>query len=174
MCWIKDANSMSTPAQSYQATTVQLPKAIEVTRYLTRFLRCNIEVEPMTAVAANALVYGGIYHAGDCVPMGACAADLGFAVYDAAALSMVPPAASAEQFKKHTLDAVLSENFAKVLNVLTRLFVVPNEGRVALLKTVISPVALPVAPCAAGTHADFAVEIPRYGPSVLSFRTMVP
>ena len=66
------------------------------------------------------------------------------------------------------LDEMLEENFAEVLNVLARIFVVAESTRMTLLEPVFPPRALPVAPTpgpapAAILRGDYRIDIDGYG-----------
>jgi hypothetical protein len=147
---------------------IKLPTAFQVGECIRKITRRETSVTLLAKPGAAKLLYGGTFHGGDRTVMAMCAADIAFAAYSGAALSLIPGESAQERVKAGVLDEMLQENFAEVLNVLTRIFVVPETTRVALLEPIFPPRAMPqtleLADAAARVQrADFEIEISAYG-----------
>lgn len=145
----------------------------EFAKALSMLLRRDVKARPMTAPPPTAkLRIGGIYQRGDGTELGVVAVDLNFAARSGAALSMVPADVAAEQIRAGALDEILRENFAEVLNVLSRAFVAEDNGRVALKAAVFPPQPLPEPAPGQKGGASFEVDIAGYGAGVVSLRIL--
>lgn len=150
----------------------QLPQAHQLATYLGRLLRRDVEAKLLSKPAPGKLAYAGTFHGGERTVIAMCAADLRMAAYTGAALSMIPPDAAQEQVATGALDETLSENFAEVLNVLARVYVVPESRRVTLLQSIFPPAAAPASidgvPAGQVKRADFEVTLDGYGTGLLT------
>lgn len=151
---------------------IQLPQANQLASYLGRLLRRDVEAKLLAKPAAGKLAYAGTFHGGERTPIAMCAADLRLAAYTGAALSMIPPDAAQEQVDAGALEETLAENFAEVLNVLARVFVVPESHRVTLLSSIFPPAGVPATlegvPPAQVKRADFELTLDGYGSGLLT------
>lgn len=150
-----------------------LPNADQAARQLKLLLRRAVDVSVVPAPAKGALALAGQYRCDDGGVVGHCAADLAFAARAGAAFSLIPADAAADAIKQRALDDTLRENFAEVLNVVSRLFVPTQGQRVTLRETFLPPTAPPAeALPVAGTPGGvcFKVDIDGYGEGLLSLR----
>lgn len=96
-----------------------------------------------------------------------CIADLKFACYLGAALSMIPAAAANESIKRNDLPQNLLENYSEVLNVMSRLVNSSTTPHLRLGKVHIVPGDLPEAVLKAmefpSLRRDFVATISGYG-----------
>ena len=149
-------------------TLIRLPTAFQVGECVRKLTRRDVEGTLLAKPAATPLPYGGTFHGGDRAVVAMCAADLAFAAFTGAALSLIPAESARERMAAGALDEMLEENFAEVLNVLARIFVVAESTRMTLLEPVFPPRALPVAPTPGPTPAailrgDYRIDIDGYG-----------
>lgn len=147
---------------------IKLPTAFQVSDCIRKITRRETSVTVLAKPGAAKLLYGGTFHSGDNVVVAMCAADIAFAAYSGAALSLIPGESAKDRVRAGVLDEMLQENFAEVLNVLTRIYVVPETVRVALLETVFPPQSMPqtleLADASAQVvRADYEIEISAYG-----------
>ena len=151
---------------------IKLPNANQLAFSIGKLTRRSVEATLLAKPAAVKLPYGGTFHGGDKTMIAMCAADLAFAAYTGAALAMIPADAAEERIKAGALDQDLEENFAEVLNVLTRVFIVPDTHRVALIGAISPPNALPAtiegAAAASVKRADFELDLDGYGRGYLT------
>lgn len=148
-----------------------LPTAIEIERHLHKLVHREVSCAAKPPKSPIKPVAAGLYHGGDGRVIAACAADLPLAACLGACLSIMPSEVAQDAIRAGRLDEILAENFAEVLNVVSRLFTRPLDGRVALLKAIVDPAAVPgeLAPLATGTkQALFSVEIEGYGSGMFS------
>lgn len=150
----------------------KIATAQEFSKALSVLLRREVKVKASTPPPAARLKIGGTYRYGDGRVLGSVAVDLPFAARSGAALSMIPPDVAAEQIRAGELDEVLRENFAEVLNVLSRAFVAEGDGRVALQAAIFPPQAMPETKAAPGSSASFDVDIAGYGGGSVSLRVL--
>ena len=113
----------------------------------------------------------GVFVSDTGVPIALCGADLNLAANWGAALSMLPPAAAKEAVKSRELTGVMIDNSREIMNIATRL--VMSDSSVHLKLEQIYPVkALPAAAAALwqkpGAHAEFQVQVPKYGGGMLT------
>lgn len=148
---------------------VTLPTADELSQSLSALLRRDVRARPMK-VAAKGLPIAGTYVGGDGTPVGLVGADIAFAAYSGASFSLIPADTAQEAVDEKALGETLCENFAEVLNVLSRLFAVSGGGRVALKTTVFPPAAVPAQTATASV--SFEVEVEDYGSGVLSLSAL--
>jgi hypothetical protein len=148
----------------------KIATAPEFARALSMLLRRDVKAKPVAAPPATKMKMGGIYQRGDGRVLGSIAVDLDFAARSGAALSMIPADVAGEQIRKGALDEMLRENFAEVLNVLSRAFVADGDGRVALKTAVFPPQLLPAQTTPAKVGASFETEIAGYGTGLVSLR----
>lgn len=147
---------------------IKLPTAFQVSECIGKITRRETTVKVLPKPGPAKLLYGGTFHSGDRTVVAMCASDLAFAAYSGAALSMIPGESAQEHVKAGALDETLRENFAEVLNVLTRIYMVPETTRVALLETILPPRSMPQTLEPDGTagrvwRADYEIEISAYG-----------
>lgn len=148
---------------------IKLPSAFQVSECVRRLTRRETEVTVLAKPSATVkLPYAGTFHGGDRAVVAMCAADLAFAAFTGAALSLIPAESAQERIRTGALDEMLQENFAEVLNVLARIFVVPETARMTLLETVFPPRAVPATLEVAGApanvaRADYRIDIDGYG-----------
>lgn len=119
------------------------------------------------------LLYGGTFYSGTKTPIAMCAADLAFAAYAGAALSMLPGDVANDQIKTGALDEILEENYAEVLNVLARIFVVEDTTRMTLLEAIMPPKVMPSGLVTEGEpvkirRADYEIKVTGYGKGTLA------
>lgn len=108
-----------------------LPALTEIESLLKTFFRRDLEVSSGTAPASPGL-YAGTYVCGDGREVAAVRADLAFAASSAAAFALIPARVAQESISAGQLDEVLSEIYAEVLNVLSRLLANRDSQRVTL------------------------------------------
>lgn len=147
---------------------IKLPTAFQVSECIRKITRRETAVMVLAKPGPAKLPYGGTFHGGDRTVIAMCAADIAFAAYSGAALSLIPGESAQERVKAGVLDELLEENFAEVLNVLTRIYVVPETARVALLEPIFPPRAMPQTleledVSATIVRADYQVDISAYG-----------
>ncbi|RYF75318.1 MAG: hypothetical protein EOO22_05100 [Comamonadaceae bacterium] len=157
---------------------IKLPTAFQVSECIGKITRRETTVKVLPKPGAAKLLYGGTFHSGDKTVVAMCAADLAFAAYSGAALSMIPGESAQEHVKAGALDETLRENFAEVLNVLTRIYMVPETTRMALLETILPPSAMPQTmqpgnAAAQVVRADYEIEISAYGKGYLALWSQV-
>jgi hypothetical protein len=148
---------------------IKMPRAFQVSECVRRLTRRETETTLLARPSATVkLPYGGTFHGGDRAVVAMCAADLALAAFTGAALSLIPAESAQERIATGVLDEMLQENFAEVLNVLARIYVVPESARMTLLETIFPPRAVPAtlegaAPGAAVLRADYRIDIDGYG-----------
>lgn len=147
---------------------IKLPTAFQVSECIRKITRRQTSVTVLARPGEAKLLCGGTFHGGDKTVIAMCAADIAFAAYSGAALSLIPGESAQERVEAGVLDEMLQENFAEVLNVLTRIYVVPEAARVALLEAIFPPRAMPqtLEPGDAATQVlrtDYEIEIDAYG-----------
>jgi hypothetical protein len=114
-------------------------------------------------------VYLGAHDA----PVGLLVCSIQAAAYLGAALSLLPKPVAEDAIKRGALDDSLLENFREVANICSSLFAEQIGGRVHLdsvLNKVIAAPAAYKALLASTNRADVSVDIPNYGPGVISVR----
>ncbi len=147
---------------------IKMPTAFQVSDCVRRLTRRETTVTVLAKPAAAQLPYAGTFHGGDRKVVAMCAADLAFAAFTGAALSLIPAESAQERIRTGVLDEMMQENFAEVLNVLSRIFVVTETTRMTLLEPILPPCAVPttLAPGVAATsilRADYEIDIGGYG-----------
>jgi len=148
---------------------IKMPSAFQVSECVRRLTRRESEVTVLAKPSATVkLPYGGTFHGGDRAVVAMCAGDLAFAAFTGAALSLIPAESAQERIRTGVLDEMMQENFAEVLNVLSRIFVVTETTRMTLLEPILPPCAVPttLAPGVAATsilRADYEIDIGGYG-----------
>ncbi len=152
---------------------LKLPTAFQVSECFRKITRRETSVTLLAKPGTAKLLYGGTFHSGDRTVIAMCAADIALAAYAGAALSMIPGESAQERVTAGVLDEMLQENFAEVLNVLTRIYVVPETARVALLEPIFPPNEMPrtlvlADPSAPIVRADYEIEISGYGTGYLA------
>lgn len=150
---------------------IRLPNAAQLSQYWTKLLRRDVEAKDMRAPVLSKFTHGGTYHDGTGTLIGGCATDIALAAYASAAFCLIPSDVAQESIQGRALDETLSETFAEMLNVMTRVFVAPADARIALLETCLPPAVLPAVitgpRTAPATAAAFEVEIDGYGKGML-------
>lgn len=144
--------------------TSKLPALETVAQTLKAFVRREVEVT-LAPAGSVSLPLAGIYHDGSQRPVAACLSDITFAATSAAAFALIPARVAAESTAARALDESLSEIFAEVLNVMSRLFTSHDSERVTLREKFLPPQALPaqLGMIAAGDRLDLAIDIDGYG-----------
>ena len=146
----------------------QLPQAHQLATYLGRLLRRDVEAKLLPKPAPGKLAYVGTFHGGERTVIAMCAADIAFAAYAGSALSLVPPDVAESNIRAGALD----EAVAEVLNVLARVYVVPESRHVTLLQSIFPPAAAPASidgvPAGQVKRADFEVTLDGYGTGLLT------
>lgn len=150
----------------------KIASAQEFAKALSMLLRRDVKAKTASPPPPARLKIGGIYKYGDGRVLGSVMVDLNFAARSGAALSMIPPDVAAEQIRAGELEEVLRENFAEVLNVLSRAFIAEGDGRVALQTAVFPPQPMPGAAVAAKASASFDVDISGYGSGLVSLHVL--
>lgn len=151
----------------------KIASAQEFAKALSMLLRRDVKAKPAaSSPPASRMKFGGIYRHGDGTVLGSVLVDIGFAARSGAALSMIPADVAAEQVRAGTLDEVLCENFAEVLNVLSRAFLPEAGGRVTLQTAVFPPQTMPDPGAAAKASASFDVDIAGYGNGTVTLRVL--
>lgn len=151
----------------------KIASAQEFAKALSVLLRRDVKVKPAAPPPPAArLKFGGLYKHGNDTVLGSVMGDIGFAARSGAALSMIPADVASEQIRADALDEVLRENFAEVLNVLSRAFVAEGDGRVTLQTTVFPPQTIPEQAAPAKSSASFDVEIAGYGNGAVTLRVL--
>lgn len=150
----------------------RIATAPELARALTMLLRREVKVKPAVSAPAARLIIGGTYKDGNGKLLGSVAVDLGFAAHAGAALSMIPADVAREQIRAGALDEFLRENFAEVLNVLSRAFFADGDGRVTLEAAVFPPEPTSALTAAAQATGNFQAEISGYGEGLASLRLL--
>jgi hypothetical protein len=95
------------------------------------------------------------------------------AAYLGAALSLLPKPVAEDAIKRGALDDALLENFREVANICSSLFAEQAGARVHLDTVLNKVIAAPPAYknlLASPNRADVSVDIPNYGPGVISVR----
>ncbi|UST52440.1 hypothetical protein NF681_00185 (plasmid) [Comamonadaceae bacterium OTU4NAUVB1] len=147
---------------------IKLPTAFQVSDCVRRLTRRDATVTVLAKPATAKLAFAGTFHSGDGLLVAMCAADLALAAYTGAALALIPADSAQERVRSGALDEMMQENFAEVLNVLSRIFVVPETTRMALLEPIFPPRAVPEmlelgVPGTSILRADYAIDIGGYG-----------
>ena len=148
---------------------IKMPSAFQVSECVRRLTRRETETTLLARPSATVkLPYGGTFHGGDRAVVAMCAADLALAAFTGAALSLIPAESAQERIRTGVLDEMLEENFAEVLNVLARIYMVPESTRMTLLETIFPPRALPATPEPGNSsvmvlRADYRIDIDSYG-----------
>jgi hypothetical protein len=151
----------------------KIASAQEFAKALSVLLRRDVKVKPAAPPPPAArLKFGGLYKHGNGTVLGSVMGDIGFAARSGAALSMIPADVAAEQIRTDVLDEVLRENFAEVLNVLSRSFVPEDDGRVTLQTAVFPPQTMPEPAAATKASASFDVDIAGYGRGTVTLRVL--
>jgi hypothetical protein len=132
-------------------------------------LAASPKFEPGFSKAAVVAVYTG---AGD-EPVGLLVCSVQAAAYLGAALSLLPKPVAEDAIKKGALDDNLLENFREVANICSSLFAEQAGARVhlqAVVNKVVAPIAAYKVLFASPNRADVTLEVPGYGPGVISVR----
>lgn len=152
-----------------------MPNSDEVAHALSALLRREVLVRIVHKAPADRLMFGGLYHGGGTDTVATVAADIDFAARAGACFSLIPPDAADECVERGALDESSRENFAEVLNVMSRLFAPKSGGRVALQTVICPPDRLPAAALAApaaGRGGHFEIDIDGYGAGFISLRAL--
>lgn len=151
-----------------------LPTPKEVSKALTVMLRRNV-----TAVAAPVKPAGiktaGLYSSSNTnTTVAICMADIPFAAYAGAALSMIPAGAAQDCIKANELDEMMQDNFGEVLNMCSRLFGEQDNKRIVLTNKIFPPSALPndvnQSLSEGANKLDLEIEIDGYGKGSIAMR----
>jgi hypothetical protein len=142
-----------------------LPDAVHLRHHLEMLFGDGLEVHPAATLGADA-PYCGAYRNNAEEPVAVCLCDKAFAAYAGAALSMLMPNDARKAAEHGTLTDVMRANLYEVMNILSSLFM--NEHTQHLrMREMSTPATMDAAVKAIATapssHADFKVEIPRYG-----------
>lgn len=103
--------------------------------------------------------------------VGLCGADIDFAAYSAAALSMMPAAVAQEQISAGALNDIMKDNYYEVMNICSKLFMNDDTAHLRLSKSLPdeSGPELVGQLNGAATHKSFILDIPKYGKGVIDF-----
>jgi hypothetical protein len=152
-----------------------LPTADIVADTLSKMLRRTVRAKTTPAKASLAKL-AGLYRSKDDTPVAACMTDIPFAAYSGAAFSMIPADAAKDSIKAGALDEGMQDNFAEVLNMLSRLFADQGNHRIALQAKSFPPAALPELASKAlsggGKKLDLEIDIDGYGKGLLMLRVI--
>jgi len=142
-----------------------LPSNDVVEQTLSAFVRREVFVKVAPPGGAP-LKFAGVYHDSSHQLVAACFADVAFAAASAAAFALIPAPVAREAAASGTLDESLTEIFAEVLNVLSRLFTSNDSQRITLRDKYLASGSIPadVQACASGPNSlDLLVDIDGYG-----------
>ncbi|MFZ1829849.1 MAG: hypothetical protein WAW42_14050 [Candidatus Competibacteraceae bacterium] len=155
-------------------TTFILPKAADLSKTLVMLFGGNVPATPGKAVdtkpASSSLIASYIDDDNKVVAAFAC--DIPFAANAGCALSMMPASAAKDAIKTKKLEAAMIDNLYEVANILSTLLM--NDKTPHLRVATLYPEASKIPPevremlNGARGHADFTVNIPRYGNGCLS------
>jgi hypothetical protein len=155
---------------------LNLPTAQQLAQSIGTLLRREVEAKAVPLPGPGKLIAGGLYHDGTGKAIATVAVDLTLAACSGAAFSLIPAEAALECVRNKALDETLQENFAEVLNVMSRLFPSTTNDRVTLQTTYFAPTALPAqataAPVAPIKGAHFEVDIDGYAKGLISLRLL--
>lgn len=144
------------------------PTNMAILNYLQMLFGDDVKVDKGTSVAP-AKGFIGTFVDDEGQVVGGCVADINFAAYAGAAMSMLPKGAADDAIKSKDVTEVMTGNLGEVFNILSR--VVMDEGSDHLrYREVLSPEA---DADVAGTlkalsENAFAISIPKYGKGQLS------
>lgn len=155
-------------------TTFVLPKAADVSKTLAMLFGGNVPATPGklldTKPASSNVLVSYINDNGKVVAAFVC--DVPLAANAGCALSMMPANAAKEAIKTKKLESAMLDNLYEVANILSTLLMNDKTPhlRVATLYPDISKIPPEVREMlsAAKGHADFTVNIPRYGNGCMS------
>ncbi len=155
-------------------TTFILPKAADISKTLVMLFGGNVPATPGKPVdtkpSASNLVASYVDDNGKVVAAFAC--DIPLAANAGCALSMMPASAAKEAIKTKKLEPAMLDNLYEVANILSTLLMNDKTPhlRVATLYPEVGKIPPEVREMLSGAkgHADFTVNIPRYGNGCLS------
>ena len=144
------------------------PTNMAILNYLQLLFGDDVKIEKGTTLAP-AKSYIGTFVDDDGKLVGGCVADINFAAYAGAAMSMLPKGAADDAIKSKAVTEVMTGNLGEVFNILSR--VVMDESSDHLrYQAVLGPEADTQVSdtIKALTENAFAVNIPKYGKGQLS------
>lgn len=155
-------------------TTFILPKAAEVSKTLVMLFGGNVPATPGklldTKPSSGNLIVSYTDDSGKVVAAFVC--DVPLAANAGSALSMMPAIAAKEAIKTKKLEQAMLDNLYEVANILSTLLMNDKTPhlRVATLYPDVGKIPPEVRDLlnAARGHADFTVNIPRYGNGCMS------
>jgi hypothetical protein len=155
--------------------TCPLPDTTKVTSLL-RLLFDGLTVKaggPFDRTATGGAWFG-VFIADCGSPIALCGADLALSATFGAALSMLAPIAVKDAIKARELSGAMVDNLREVMNIATRLMMSDSSPHLRL-EQIYSVASLP-APLTVWlhdtrAHAEFSVQVPRYGGGTLTLLT---
>jgi hypothetical protein len=153
---------------------VPLPPPADLEKLLAGLLMRSVKVAKATPEPASGPLAIALFRTDEPVLEVAVVCDVQLAASMAAALSVVPPAKVKECVAAGGLDESLRENFAEVMNVLTR-FVSGAGRRFALERVTCAPEAAPELVAAANgsdERRDLTAEVAGYAGGHIAFCTL--
>ena len=156
--------------------TCPLPDTAKVTSLLG-MLFDGLEVKPGGAFDRSPVggAWVGVFVADCGKPIALCGTDLSLSASFGAALSMLPPAAVKEAVKSRELSGFMIDNLREIMNVSTRLLMSDMSTHLKLQQIYpAKELPAPIAELLRGTaaHAEFTLQVPRYGGGVLTLLTI--
>lgn len=154
---------------------VPLPKPPELEKLLAGLLMRTVKVGAAAGEGPAAPVALALFRTDEPVLEVAVLCDVSLAASMAAALSVVPPGAVKDCVAAGALDPSLQDNFAEVMNVLSR-YVSASGRRFSLARVVCPPAAAPEEILAAAQGSDekreLAAEVAGYAGGRIAFCTL--
>lgn len=155
-------------------TTFILPKAADVSKTLIMLFGGNVPATPGKPVnskaGSNNLIASYVDDNGKVVAAFVC--DIPLAANAGCALSMMPAAAAKEAIKTKKLEQAMLDNLYEVVNILSTLLMNDKTPhlKISALYPDISKLPTEVREMlnAAKGHADFTINVPRYGNGCMS------
>ena len=159
-------------------TTYVLPNAAAMTETVAMLFGDGAKVTPGKRLDSKAGSGNLIatYIADDGKPVAAVLCDVPFAANAGSALSMLPVGAAKDAIKTKKLEQVMLDNLYEVMNILSTLLMNDHTPHLKLATLYPDLGKLPAdakALLGAATgHADFTINVPRYGSGCLSLLSL--
>ncbi|CDH47141.1 MAG: hypothetical protein IPL59_26270 [Candidatus Competibacteraceae bacterium] len=160
-------------------TRYALPNAAAMTQMFDMLFGGKVPVMPGkrldTKAGSGNLV--AIFVADDGNPVAAAICDLAFAANGGAALSMLPVSAAKDAIKAKKLEQTMFDNLYEIMNVVSTLLMNEHTPHLKLTTLYPDPGKLPadakaLLSAATAGHADFNVNVLRYGSGGMSLLTL--
>ena len=113
----------------------------------------------------------GVFIADDGTSVALCGADANLAASFGAAFSMLPVGVAKDAAKSHELTGVMVDNMREIMNICSRLVMndtVPHLRLEQMYSRKLLPAPSATLLSAPNGHAEFEVQLPRYGGGILS------